>query len=94
MSIANHIRRASRASLTLVIVSSASCPAAAARAASIARIPWPPQAERLSQTVIRSPPLPSSTSWSRACVAESTVPEMPDEMWIETTSRPAASSGS
>ena len=57
-------------------------------------MPWPPQAERLSQTVIRSPPLPSSTSCSRAWVAEPTVPEIPPEMWIETMSRPSASSGS
>ena len=45
-------------------------------------------------TVIRSPPLPSSISRWRACSADSKVPEIPAEMWIETISLPSASSGS
>ena len=38
-------------------------------------------------------PLPSG-SCSLACRALSTVPEMPPEMWIETTSSPWSTSGS
>jgi hypothetical protein len=45
-------------------------------------------------TSTRSPPLPSSISFWRAWRAASQVPEMPLEMWIETTSLPALSSGS
>ena len=39
-------------------------------------------------TWIRSPPLPSSISRSRAWPAASKVPEIPAEMWIETISLP------
>ena len=56
--------------------------------------PMPPAAERESMTWIRSPPLPSSISRWRAWLAASKVPEMPAEMWIETISLPASSSGS
>ncbi|OLE37861.1 MAG: hypothetical protein AUG48_03355 [Actinobacteria bacterium 13_1_20CM_3_68_9] len=38
--------------------------------------------------------MPSSTSRWRACSADSQVPEIPAERWIETTSLPSASSGS
>ena len=42
---------------------------------------------------MRSPPLPSSISRCRAWLAASKVPEIAEEMWIETTSLPASSSG-
>jgi hypothetical protein len=94
VSIANHILSASRARETSSIASAPDAPEAMAFAAAITIIPWPPQAERLSQTWIRSPPLPVSISSWRAWRAESQVPEIPDEMWIETMSRPSASRGS
>ena len=49
---------------------------------------------RESSTTIRSGSTPRSTSASRACSAARTVPEMPPERWIETTSSPRSSSGS
>ena len=66
----------------------ASAPASAAAAAPSAQSPMPPAAVRESTTWIRSPPLPSSISRWRACPAASKVPEMPAEMWTETTSLP------
>jgi len=68
--------------------------AAAALATAIAHMPWPPQPERVSKTWMRSPPRPSSVRRFLACSAASQVPEILLEMWTETTSLPAASSGS
>jgi hypothetical protein len=47
-----------------------------------------------STTSIRSPPLPSRVSVSLAWRAASGVPDSPPEMCTDTTSLPAASSGS
>ena len=50
----------------------------------------PGAARRASRrTSIRSGATPRSTSWSRACSAERTVPEIPPDRWIERMSLPA-----
>ena len=56
--------------------------------------PSPPAAVVESITRMRSPPMPSRSSDSLAWRAASGVPDSPPEMWIETISRPSASSGS
>jgi hypothetical protein len=60
-------------------------PAAAASAIS----PSPPQAVAESTTWTRP-----GEHWAAAWRADSTVPEMPPDRWIDSTSRPWASSGS
>ena len=67
---------------------------AAAFAAATAISPWPAQTVAESTTTTRSGAIPRSTSCSRACSAERTVPEIPPERWIETMSKPWSSSGS
>ena len=56
-------------------------------------MPRPPQAVAESITVTRSSPVFSSNA-ALACRALSYVPDIPPAMWIETTSRPSATSGS
>ena len=73
--------------------SSADAPACAARAPASATKPMPPAALSESTTVTRSTPV-LAASCSLAWRALSTVPEMPPEMWTETTSRPCSTSGS
>jgi hypothetical protein len=63
-------------------------------AAAIAINPWPAHPVAESTTSTRPGSIPRSISWSRACSAAPTVPEMPPERWIETTSSPRSSSGS
>ena len=61
-----HLQRLAGALDRLQRLGSPEAPPAAARAATSAIIPWPPQPVRLSQTWIRSPPAPSSISSWRA----------------------------
>ena len=56
--------------------------------------PWPAQPVAESTTSIRAGSTPRSISWSRACSAARTVPEMPPDRWIETMSSPRSISGS
>ena len=94
VSIANHIFSSRRASAAAAATCPASPPAAAAFAAARTRKPRPPAAVVESTTSTRSPPAPSRSSFSLAWRAASGVPDRPPEMWIETTSRPSAKSGS
>jgi hypothetical protein len=55
--------------------------------------PIPPAAVSESTIVMRSVPVLAATC-SLAWRADSTVPEIPPEMWTETTSRPSLTSGS
>ena len=93
VSIANQILSPERARSAAASASSPLAPWRAACAAANTLRPRPPQAERLSKTWMRSPPRPSSMSCWRACLAESQVPEIPDERCRETISRPSSSSG-
>ena len=95
VSIANHRPRFSRVSRAARSTASRSAPCSAARAAASAISPSPPAAVAESTTRTRpgSRP-PSRSSASTACRAASLVPDKPPEMWIETMSRPASSSGS
>ncbi len=94
VSIANHSFSDSRARWAASSASAWVRPCSIAPAASSTSIAWPPHAERLSRTSIRSPPLPSAVSCRLACTAESQVPEMPAERWIEITPPPSSRSGS
>jgi hypothetical protein len=72
---------------------STSPPARAAAAPAIAVTPSPPQAMRESMTSMRRPGwalVASAAAWR----ADSIVPEIPPAMCTDTTSRPAATSGS
>ena len=92
MSTANHIFSSLRARSATATTASVSAPVAAARAAASATMPSPPQALAESITITRRPL--SRSIRSAAWRAPSTVPEIPPEMWIETTSWPASTSGS
>ena len=70
VSIENHIFSVSRERAARSTASAPVAPPRAARAATIAIIPWPPQPVRLSSTWMRSPPAPESISAWRACSAE------------------------
>ena len=94
VSIANHIFSSSRACFAAATTLAASAPRAALRAAASTTMPRPPAAVDESITCTRSPPLPSRSRASRAWRADSWVPDSPPEMWIDTTSRPSARSGS
>ena len=94
MSTANRIFRFSRVSRARAAAAGRSAPSLIALAAAIAIRPWPAQTEDESTISIRSGATPRSTSWSRACSAERTVPEMPPERWIERMSDPCSISGS
>ncbi len=94
MSTANRIFSSARSSRARAAASAAVAPACAALAAATATRPSPAQTLAESTITIRPGSIPRSVSWSRACSAERTVPEMPPEMWIETMSSPRSISGS
>ena len=86
----NHIRRPSRARRAASATSSREAPSEAARAAASTARPRPPQPVSESRTSILS----GAAEAARACWADAMVPDSPAERWIDTMSRPSASSGS
>ena len=94
VSTAKRIFSSSRTARARAAAACASAPSLIALAAATASRPRPAQTLAESTISIRSGAIPRSVSWSRACSAERTVPEMPPEMWIETMSDPCSSSGS
>jgi hypothetical protein len=93
VSTANQIFAMSTALRTRAVTASMSPPARAAAAPASAERPMMPQALVVSMTSMRRCGLRARRSVA-AWRADSTVPEIPPEMWTETMSRPSSTSGS
>ncbi len=94
MSTAKMIFTPSRQRRAAAEASAALAPRRAACAAAMTGWPVPAQTVAASTTSIRARSIPRSASWSRACSAARTVPEIAPDRWIETMSSPRSRSGS